>query len=68
VLLLAGKWIPGFLDECEAWPRGRRNDRLDAAVGAFNKLAVSSGFELAGMNRGMPKLIQGLVLRGMFGG
>jgi predicted phage terminase large subunit-like protein len=39
VWLAAGEWIHEFLDECEAWPAGTHKDQVDAAVGAFNRLA-----------------------------
>lgn len=50
VRLVAGSWVGPFCDECEVWPRGKFNDQVDAAAGAFNKLASSynssySGFE-----------------------
>jgi len=45
--LVAGTWVQAFLDECEMWPKGRFDDQVDAAAGAFNKLAASSyaGFQ-----------------------
>lgn len=41
VWLVADRWVQAFLDECETWPRGRYLDQVDAAVGAFNRLAKS---------------------------
>ena len=41
VWLLAGQWVQAFLDECEMWPKGKFNDQVDAAAGAFNKLTTS---------------------------
>jgi predicted phage terminase large subunit-like protein len=46
VRLVAGEWIHEFRDECEAWPAGARKDQVDAAAGAFNRLASSSGYTL----------------------
>ena len=39
VSLLAGDWVRAFVDECEVWPKGKFDDQVDAAAGAFNKLA-----------------------------
>jgi predicted phage terminase large subunit-like protein len=39
VLLLAGEWNQAFLDEHETFPAGKFKDQVDAASGAFNKLA-----------------------------
>jgi predicted phage terminase large subunit-like protein len=39
VFLIAGPWVRDFYDECEAWPNGRYKDQVDAAAGAFNRLA-----------------------------
>lgn len=39
VALLAGRWNAAFLDELTAFPTGRYKDQVDAASGAFNKLA-----------------------------
>jgi len=38
-MLKAGDWNRDFLDEHEEFPNGRRKDMVDAAAGAFNKLA-----------------------------
>jgi len=46
VRLVAGEWIHEFLYECEAWPAGARKDQVDAAAGAFNRLASGSGYTL----------------------
>lgn len=47
VKLLAGLWVRAFLDEHEVYP-GRYKDQIDAAAGAFNKLAGSgSGYLLS---------------------
>ncbi len=42
---MAGEWIHEFLDECEAWPAGTHKDQVDAAAGAFNRLAAGSGYD-----------------------
>ena len=39
VWLCAGDWVHAFRDECETWPYGKFKDQVDAAAGAFNKLA-----------------------------
>ena len=39
VSLLAGGCVSAFRDECEAWPNGKYKDQVDAASGAFNRLA-----------------------------
>jgi predicted phage terminase large subunit-like protein len=39
VFLLAGGWVSAFRDECEAWPNSKYKDQVDAAAGAFNRLA-----------------------------
>jgi predicted phage terminase large subunit-like protein len=45
VSLVAGNWIREFLDECEAWPAATHKDQVDAAVGAFNRLVSTSGYD-----------------------
>ncbi len=44
VWLVAGDWVCDFLDECECWPQGRFKDQVDAAAGAFNRLATGMGY------------------------
>ena len=44
VHLVAGKWVTDFLDELEIFPSGKWKDQVDAASGAFNKLAVGTEF------------------------
>jgi predicted phage terminase large subunit-like protein len=44
VSLLAGPWVQAFLDECEVWPRGRLDDQVDAAAGAFNHLKLDTTY------------------------
>lgn len=39
VKLVRGPWINDFLDEAEAFPGGSHDDQVDAASGAFEKLA-----------------------------
>jgi predicted phage terminase large subunit-like protein len=46
VRIVAGEWTHAFLDECESWPAGKYKDQVDAAAGAFNKLAASTTFSL----------------------
>jgi predicted phage terminase large subunit-like protein len=38
--LVAGAWVQAFRDECEMWPNGKFDDQVDAAAGAFIKLAA----------------------------
>jgi len=45
VWLVAGQWNREFRDECEAWPAGTHNDQVDAAAGAFNRLAAGSMYD-----------------------
>lgn len=44
VSLVAGEWVSDFLDECEVFPAGKRKDQVDAAAGAFAKLAVETAY------------------------
>jgi len=43
VKLVRGPWNAEFLDELHAFPKGARKDSVDAASGAFNKLAAHAG-------------------------
>lgn len=40
VKLLRGDWNQKFIDQARAFPNGRHDDMIDAASGAFNKLAL----------------------------
>ena len=40
VFLLRGEWNQDFIDELKTFPVGKFKDQVDAASGAFNKLAV----------------------------
>ncbi len=40
VKILAGSWNEAFLSEAEMFPEGALKDQIDAAGGAFNKLAL----------------------------
>jgi predicted phage terminase large subunit-like protein len=40
VKLVRGPWNATFLDEITSFPSGSRRDQVDAASGAFNKLAL----------------------------
>ena len=44
VFLVAGEWVTAFLDECETFPAGKWKDQVDAAAGAFSKLAASTAY------------------------
>lgn len=39
VKLLKGEWNRDFIDEHKTFPVGKYKDQIDAASGAFNKLA-----------------------------
>ncbi len=43
VLLCPGDRRDAFRSEAADFPNGKHNDQVDAAVGAFNKLAVGAG-------------------------
>lgn len=43
VILVEGAWNQAFLDEVELAPKGKNDDQLDAASGAFNELVIGSG-------------------------
>jgi len=45
VMLIAGFWVQDFLHECEAWPNSQYKDQVDAAAGAFNRLAQRKKFD-----------------------
>lgn len=47
VKLLAGEWNKLFVDEHKSFPRGKFKDQIDAASGAFNKLAAPSSVGVA---------------------
>lgn len=44
VWLVAGEWVWPFLDECEVFPNGKHKDQVDAAAGAFAKLALRMAY------------------------
>ena len=44
VSLVAGIWVTDFLDECEVFPAGKWKDQVDAASGAFSKLAAGTAY------------------------
>jgi predicted phage terminase large subunit-like protein len=44
VFLVAGDWVGAFYDEAEVWPSGKHMDQIDAAAGAFNKLATNTAY------------------------
>jgi predicted phage terminase large subunit-like protein len=48
VKLCAGAWQYEFLDECESFPSGKYRDQVDAASGAFNRLALGPSYSLWG--------------------
>ena len=45
MLLLAAQWNRAFLDEHETFPAGKFKDQVDAASGAFNKIASKYRYE-----------------------
>lgn len=44
VSLVAGEWVTAFLDEAEVFPAGKWKDQVDAAAGAFSKLAAGTAY------------------------
>jgi predicted phage terminase large subunit-like protein len=44
VRLVAGQWIPDFLEEAEAYPTARYLDQIDAAAMAFRYLTNAPGY------------------------
>ena len=40
VRLVAGLWVPAFLDEVTVFPNGANDDQVDSSAGGFNKLAI----------------------------
>jgi predicted phage terminase large subunit-like protein len=45
VSLVAGRWVNAFLDEAEAWPRGKTLDQIDAAAMAFAHLTKGLSYD-----------------------
>jgi predicted phage terminase large subunit-like protein len=45
VRLVAGQWIPDFLEEAESWPNSPQLDQIDAAAQAFNHLTMGDGYD-----------------------
>jgi predicted phage terminase large subunit-like protein len=49
VWLVAGRWIPDFIEEAESWPHSPHLDQIDAATMAFAHLQANddlyAGFE-----------------------
>ena len=43
--LSSGFWVRDFLHEYEAWPNSQYKDQVDAAAGAFNRLAQRKKFD-----------------------
>ena len=48
VAIVAGAWNEAFLDEHEVFPMGKYLDQVDAATGAFTRLAASGWMPTAG--------------------
>jgi predicted phage terminase large subunit-like protein len=42
VKVIRGPWNDAFLTECDAFPRGKHDDQVDAAAIAFNELALTT--------------------------
>jgi phage terminase large subunit-like protein len=66
-LIRGAPWVQKFIDEARDFPVGRHDDMVDAAGGAFNKLALSPR---PGATSAAPGLAIGAVpdTRGAFGG
>jgi predicted phage terminase large subunit-like protein len=45
VVLVAGDWNRDFIDEHESFPNSKYKDQVDAAAGAFKKVAATSGYD-----------------------
>jgi predicted phage terminase large subunit-like protein len=45
VRLVAGKWVHSFYEEAESWPASKYKDQIDACAGAFNRLALTAGYD-----------------------
>lgn len=45
VRLVAATWNYDFVDEAGVFPQGKYKDQIDAAAGAFMKLAIGSGYD-----------------------
>jgi predicted phage terminase large subunit-like protein len=48
VALKAAAWNRDFMDELQSFPSGKFKDQVDAASGAFNKLALMSNYNWSG--------------------
>ena len=48
VCLVAGAWVPAFLDEAEGFPNSAHDDQIDAASGAQSELAEARGVRVIG--------------------
>ena len=46
VYLVAGTWVPEFIEEMEFFPSGKYKDQVDAAAGAFARLVHGPQFSL----------------------
>ena len=46
--LVQGDWNKDFIEEHKTFPVGKYKDQVDAAAGAFNKLAVP-GYDIFGL-------------------
>ncbi len=58
VKLVAGRWIPEFFDELEAFPYGPHDDQTDSGAGCHAKVMIRRGFTMAAAiaaNRGKPE-------------
>jgi predicted phage terminase large subunit-like protein len=45
VLLHAGPWQEGFIEEAESFPNGPHLDQIDAAAMALNHLALADSYD-----------------------
>ena len=51
VYLVRGPWNKLFIDEHETFPAGKYKDQVDAAAGAFAKLAAKQGLDMHALTR-----------------
>lgn len=47
VRLVAGPWIPEWLDELEGFPNGSHDDQTDSAAGCHAKVMIRTGFSVS---------------------
>lgn len=51
IKVVRGEWNQAFIDEHKSFPVGKYKDQIDAAGGAFNKLAAKTGVDYSLLNQ-----------------